>query len=1153
MTNARRRSLHAVSSVNIAYSCQYMENHRGVSVMGAQSQLGAATTSEGQPLLFAFDSENNFHATVSADGGQTPWSDYPIATEVIASYGSAGAAAKSFAVSQEQDGGPVSLLLTVTPSGAPEELWILAGMDSSPAAPWLKSAEQRNWSKISAADAISGPLNIADLRAMPQTASGQGGYYVAHNAERGTYQPFSISLGEDGSGASVAPIVPPENYVQLIDLAAGMPNSAFNPGLYTLFAQKAGGAATLMFRSDDGTVVPFGVSAAASAVAVLPYVDEGAMVTDLFVADVVGEAPAILYFNANQTPGADGFVQPTMTIPLPTWASPVSEIHVATDGYVVSLWGRAGGYVFHIQAPFGSGAYGNPGSWSQPVPLLANVTAMGIHISAQRGLTSLFAVQQQSDSYAGLIEFHKDQFTTTGHWRKRKLLLPASREYETLQTYTHRLAFTDENNMAMGNTQVAVTSTATVILEINGVMVTVPGQAANVSTGAGPVMVSTDTAGLLDIMQVTASPASPVVTFTLNGQSQSIDPTVNTRAAMVAQLTPTGPNNTPPVASQTWYSTNNMSSAQVGQAVGVINDNTPTSATALSGGHIVTSLDLSIDTFMGDVWNAICEGFDDLVSIAVEAGELLISIGDLVITAVIKTYEDVAAALSAIIAAIGAALTDLFNLIAFLFDWGNIIAIQQQILGFNQQLLTAAPTLFAGVGNCLGQWLAYLGDKIADPSSSTGLPASGVQSTNASATNAQTAPGPNQPASTDPRLSWGQKQVPPPASPSASAPAPRADAPQDSSDPLTDFVTDCGDFILAVGEDIGGLADGSTSLSGFAEGLRSSAGDLATNLSTLVGTVGDDGSEIMQSVTTMLNQGIDIPLFTCLYDHFFKEQLTPLALVSLLQAVPATFVYTMTGPSPVVAANFMPSTSATQNIFNILPTLLPNPPSATTPHPHLSDEGRANLKALRAGLGDGEPIGYCAFARILVGILHVFRAGSTFAVEGLADALDEPTPVVPGPLFPLILQDTIIWIGEALILSYIAVVEEEDGVVDTLPLMNLATSVVMLLVQQQPSTPPTVAQAEGILTAMSIASGILGSWEIGGGISGIAAGGSVSVADGIGGTLYGMNELLEFGCLLGAPAEELKADILVTRIGLMAASAAACIIAGGLSYGNTEQ
>jgi len=1120
MSTALRRKFpgDAGPASTVTNTCQYMENHRPVMALGPQSALGTATTADGHPVVFAFDSSGTFHVSVSADGSSAPWSNYPIAGQVMDSYAaSAAPKPKLFAVSQQVDGGPITVALVVTTQvaggGVADDLWLLPAVDSAADAAWLKNGPT-TWVKLpfnlNVGGVVADQLSVDSLRALPATAAGSSPISIVFLRDTNlALLPFAVDL----SGATAAAwtqLLPGDSYSTVAAVAAGQIYTGFYPGLYTAYTG-AGGTNELIWTSSGDPVTEYKVTAP-SAIAVLPVSgNDGSVYTDLFVSD----GDQLLYFPYDAQPDGTGKVPPTVLVSGKA-VTGCTELQVASDGQMVSLWGlNADGYLFHIQAPAAS--YGDPSAWSTPVPMITAVTALAMHISATRGLTSLFAVQNQG-STPQLFEMHKDHLQVTGgHWRKRPVHLATEDKYETLQTYSHRLQFLDDDAMPVGGRAVTVTTTTSIVLEVNGVTVSVP------SKPAQPVTVTTTAAGVLDIVQIADTPAAPILTFTLDTASATVDPTAPVRQAITDNLTKTPSPNPPPAS---WQPRQKIDPDQAGQAVTAINDNGPSSVD-----HELGSI---FGTFLGDICMAVAEAFEDLVKIAVEAGKFVVTFAEYTFSAIVHTFEDIAAAFTSLLQAIGAALEDVFKWLAFLFDWDNIKAIQQNLVAFHNDLLTGLGSAFGGILTNIAEWIEYYGDQIAKGADlSASLPGNSVQNSSkqSNATAGQNTPS-GSPGSTDPRLSWGQNQTPPV---TAGAQAGHGASKSVGDDPfataMAQFGTDVASFLLVAGEQLGDLLDGSDNLQQAGEALQGKIGTLVGDVGKIVAACGTDISDELATIDKLINKSIDIPLFSALFDDIFKEDLTVLNLVTLLEAVPATYLYGLATDGNGQASAFLnpDDLASLQKTLAHIGKHLPKPPksaaAAEAPSPRPLGEGDTLTGSLQVALG----------------LLHAARCITTMGV-GAAETAQTvaPTDLTVAGLYAAIRWDAGVWVLEAATSLMISV--SETGKPEFTDIFNMAFSASVLKAILTVS-PTNEEQVEAVAKFMGCLSVIVGAMEaVAGGIEIADGDDAVEKLLGCGELLYGLNEIVEIGQLIKPASAE---SISGARAGL-ALFAGVAMLVGGL-------
>ncbi len=921
------------SAFTISVTPQYMENHRPAALIGADSPLDTAITSDGQPIVFSLDDGGNLMATVATDNTpQQGWALYNISTPVMQSYSSnykpAGVA---FAVSQDSGSsiadssssgltpGNISIVLTVSVTNVQNadswtEVWVLSDVSPDSNAPWL--ANPAGWTKPSTSGTgLGSQVSVQDTRALRFNSAGVNYQAlepmgVVHVQSGTQLVPYLVPMS--GSGEWEALNVE-HAYSQLISGAVGrtaytaeMDGHPIN-GFYKIVVPVGETAPVTSFTCNStGSATVFD-TVSPTALGTVPSSYEGQLATDLFVVD----GSTLLYFACDaKGPTPSSAVPGEIVLESPILTG-CSELHCSTDGNVVSIYGLANGVIFHTQASYAN--RGSASAWNTPLPLLTAVTKAAMHISEGRGLTSIFAIQaagtglsyQQngltvepppsgSGNATVLVEMHKDHLTSSGHnhWRKRRLHLPDDTNFLTLQTYTHTVKIVDQYANPAANTPVLITAQSTVVLEVNNQCVTV--------TAAAGATVNTDLRGCLEILQDASTPAVTQLTFTATALEATPAVTVDATAQTSADINTyanAAASNPKAVTAQAWC-TKSSSDLQTAQGfVGTLSSTkVPPPSTAIE--PRTASSENPVEAFFGDIWQAICEGFADIGSLIIKAVDgvtsVFINIGQWLYTAVLETAEDVCAALSAVIQFLGAGLEDLFQWLAFLFDWETIIANQESIFALQSAMVTAMPKVAAGALGTLADWLDHFAKNLSPISGK--LPQTSVNTQN-QAVQGQTTNSSTGVSSSDPRMSWGQSQVQPPGTSGGSGQS------GDSSSSLTGAVAA---FVEEVGSDVSSLLQSNISFSQFAATLENDALKLIANILTagadwvtnMEGTVATLMEEMLAPLTATLN----IPLFSSLFQEATKcseypdgENLTLLGLIALLEAVPITFIYGLVG------------------------------------------------------------------------------------------------------------------------------------------------------------------------------------------------------------------------------------------------------------------
>lgn len=1178
--------------------CVWMENHRPVQPLGPQSALDTAITSKGQPILFSYDATYSFQATVASDGKGSGWSNYSIADEVTAA---CGGQIGGFVVSQalHDDGSPgdISILAKmVVNSGACHQIWVLSGMDNAPDAAWLTDKSQRNWTQLAyfADNDPNNPhlpgvtaetLQVSDLRVLevaPHSTTASGLVHV--EGDGGVLQSFTLAMPRKKvkkDAPCAWTYIPPETtFFELKDAAAGAPQTASAVGVYKLYPNPdqnvpvipgtyvRSGPRLLSFLQYGAQVVYFPIlsDGNASAIATLPAgVYEGVPVTDLFVSD---GANINLYMGAYDYSGNVPVPQPPAPWPNPItvanapWLSSCSKLYAATDGTVVSLWGlTGGGSVFHIQAPYADRS--DPTQWSTPVPLMANVATAAIHISAKRGLTSIFATQNQASPVGAvrssgpnpanlnpynpfgsngpsLYELHKDHLVQTGgspmgnsHWRKRPVHLPADNNYLTLQTYTHRIQFCDQYGNPASRKPVNIATTATTVIEVNNRTLTV--------TSAKGATATTDASGYIELLQDGASVSAPTLTFSLANTSAqvTVDPTAPVRVSMQNNIN-AGATDSNSIQQTSWYQL--PQGVTIQQVQGCAND-IATAQTQVTADEIRRHCEAlaarrgvgdGIGSFFGDIWHAVCEVENEIQAFSVDLDNgiatITINFGEqLQFSAILNTFEDICGALATVINYVGAKVEDIFQWLAFIFDWENIITIQKNIQAFNAATIQNFTSLNLVTWGCnqLASEIQALAGKVSsfDAASLPDLTCEGNNQNN-NTLQQQNLPA-NAPAGNDPRMSWGQSQLPSPSGTSGAA-TNRRPQPEygDVQDALSQILADIVNFSNKVGSNLIDVAENQETISTAAQNVLASGAtlivDILNDLASAVAQLPQPIVSLATQYQTDLEAPLNIPLFTQLYlDATNGETLSWLSLASLLQAVPSTFVYATVVPGGA-AGNFLSASelSSLQLVIN-----------------NLCDDGarRKGVNTQRR-LRDGQPSETAAFLRMALGVAHMCRCLSALALSEMPE--DPKILAVPAGVV-----DTLVWGLETGLNIWIACAE--SGSPEAVDWANLAGACLGLIycgsLDGGSLDGPSVQETVGCLSI------VVGTWEIIVGIQGlINAEGGAETEGLVALTAYGVNEFLECVERVMVRLKETEAaeEVLGVRLALMAASGIGQIMAG---------
>jgi hypothetical protein len=1169
-------------------NCQYMQNHRPVQPFGAQSAMAAGMTSEGQPLLFSFDSAGNFQATVAADGNSVQWTTYPIG---VSSYAAGQASPAMFGASQQgnqgQQSGAISLVMamTVNPgdggsfaTGSYHEVWLLPNLSNDPQAPWL-SAKSQPWLKLNFPDnpalgLSAAKLQLADLRVLTLSTTGPNGTpstALAHVVDptNGNLLSFYIDMTNTSGDGAWTLLNPECSFTALTDSATGALDSSNAVGLYKLYEYQ--GTNCLTFMSSQDPVTKFPVSSAASAIASLPGVYEGNSVTDLFVSD----GPNINLFLSSGSATAPV----PITIMSASWLAGCTSLHATVDlsdtpNAVVSLWGvTASKAAFHVQAPYANRSV--PTAWNVPFPLLGQVNSAAVHIGTTRGLTAIFANQGPAGA-TNLVELHKDHLTLSGanHWRKKPVhVAPAPGAsgqslFQTLQTYTHRIQFLDQNGVpppavtsgtAVVGAAVTISTSATVVLEINGLITTV--------NAGQSVQANLNPSGIVDIMQEAYTPQQPTITVALASQptaTTTIEPALNVRnkitsdvASAAAQQAANSQYN--PTTTLPWYNPQNGATlSAVSKTVSQANainfnaTNKPAPTTAKVG-------DSGLFSFLGDICQAIFEGLEDVfeatVSAVEEGWQLVVKLASDTFNVLIQTVEDIAGAIMSVISWIGATLEDIWNFLAFIFSWDNIFIIQTQLYGFYSGLLGVMGEVIDDILTLLGTWVSANGTALISHAASN-APAQSAQTTSQQGNAKQSANAPQgSPQSTDPRMSWGQSQLPSSGSgPQASQAQPGAKkaastapavAPPKSTDPviaaLQQFLTDFETLAENAVGDLGSLLTGGN-VSDAAQTLEANIGQLIVDIGNIITALGQETGASISGLASLIDGSSGIPsFFSGVYDVFAPAGSPPFGFLSifcLLQAVPTAIAYDIACGGKADVNNFLPASVTTQFCTQLttylknltapapiatkapaskpatvtLAVSAPVAPKAAVAKP-AAPAGQTVLVA-KAVSDDTWPITTGLF-QIVHGGLRILRGVSTNA-SYLAEIAYMQQNINPTSIAfrAALVEDGLIWAGEGLTGLGIDLVEGNSPWINIVNLVGgLCVAVRAYLVPFGADTFNTLASVSNFMALTSIGVGV---FELIDGIEDLDDSSAAVVVAGASDACYGANEVLEIFTAVGA-------------------------------------
>ncbi len=1130
-----------MSSYDINSSTQLMENQLAAQALESQSALAVTKTADGQVLLFSIDQAQTLRATICQDGSATGWTTQAISGAIPAPAGTL--TVKTFAATQAAvpaGDAPAAITLLVavtlsTPGGA-RDLVYVTSLAADAAASWVTDPASISWTPrpfdfTSPQFPQLGPtnLNVADIMLATISAAAPFGVVTVVDPGDGIDRPFAIDLTPADTSDLWNYMEPEQDYTELLASAPGHPAGTLMAGIYKLYTYTSNDQPELsltfkptapQFPARFFQITPNATTLAA----VAPLAGAGNSFTTLLVAD--GGAIVVYPWN-DTTQNQQSFYVGTAAATNPqgsTILTEVSALQAVADGSLLSVWGLNGsGQIFYLQASIdGSGSLSN---WTAPLPVLSNVLRAAPYLSETRQFTTLYAVVLDPTTQdETLYELSRDPLSGGG-WTKCQIQLPATDAYVTLSTYTTRVQVIDTtNNNTPAPVTVQITASRSVFLQINGFYYTLnPSQ---------PVSLATDPTGSFTLMQVLSGLGAPTYFFAVIDQSSnqplppiSVDPTTGVRSQLATYTT-----GQQLLAAQT--------TTTQGQTQPLLNAVPPATADQLASG-IQTLSGIAPAAVQwppsGDLGQA--PPNESLESILVDLADLVLAVQEFVFavgastlftiindvtsgqwqltvqiegtlySAVISSAEDVANAVGALFNAVLTTFEDVFRWLAFLFDWDNILTIQQALVSLYTVALDNAPDLVTAAMKTLSAWITYVSSSIESRFASLVsqlLSQVPDQTLGQLLVGLQTSSSPPMVPSTDPRLYWGQPQVaaPLPGNGGSGTTDPLAEA--GATTPLAEALTNVVNSIIDVApqwrDALVGLSDSTVTLRAALATVLDTPLNLINGIDTVVDLAVDELASIFPALSSELTSPLQIPLFTALYSDITEgETLTVLGLFCLIQAVPCTVIYGVATNGNGQAADFLPA-SQIQEIDQTLAHVaggLPQPPSQQA---RAVDSPFDNSPTAGGRRIVPEILAEDSGLFVIRGVLHLARTYTTVWVS-LGDFLEDPGPQGSGPAGPMLakayLADGCVWMFEGLI----GLVQENSGLqIISIGLLNTLAGCGQIYIRRAISK-------ETLGWTRAGASFIIGVDEVWYGVRSAGEDTATFVAE----VAYGLNEVLELG------------------------------------------
>jgi hypothetical protein len=872
---------------------QLMTNHVPGVALSAQRRLHTVYSATHSPLLFALNSEHRLSLTLPSTTSSTGWEalDLTASLTARAELGSTPVV-HSFAVSQDPDGGIWLVLAAAAGAGRPSRVYVSKRM--------ANTESTQDWSTLAAGlteRRIPDNLTVTDILVGGDRGSTPFSVVVALD-EQDRVEYHQINPDPAGSWSST-PVPLPQDATRCVAVAVGR-HRDFGTGIYSLFELAT--LHSLVFTT-------------------LPVDFEGELMFDTVELDLpAGLAAAALDTVANPDGttdlyvGGDGVCRysadrqatshlPTENLMDSKHVSGVRDLVVATDqhGAQLSVWAidRRDTLVYvEGSRPAAGGDY----AWQQPLLLETEVTALSayrVQVAAEHDRSSVAMALGGSDGGFRMLT----QDPQTALWRHQTVSLHTRNEVLPLQTYTTRVAVTDERGDPLRDKEILIEPDRDCAALVNS---------RYYALRAGtPKPATTDAQGVVTIVLETADLSAPVYTFHVDGSvALTADPGADTKETLRGltgdAIHDAKRNNgkplldTPPDAA-----TRDKAANAVGQLMRAHDDlsrqksartSTEADAATVSAEGI---RDGWVDVGVGDLLTALRGEARDVTDFLVRqiedsaAWKFAVWVGDQMYEAVIEFAHQAIAAIDWVLEhTLGISLEDLIDWLGFLFSWDDILA--------NHRVLTKIVTLsfdhvtqeLAASKKSVDDWFGTVrgsftdGKLVVDRSADIFAKRVGRDAAQLSAE--------HQKALDKPQTSWGTHQL----SGNLGQATPGEYVPEDPGDLLATVVDEEIAVFRQLGEQLrtlfaGGV--GTLTLGEIVEAVAEMVGiAVVDTLENMTLTVIDAGILVVKAVEAMLTTRWDIPVLTPLYEKVIcrgdGSELTLVDLICLLGAIPATIV-----------------------------------------------------------------------------------------------------------------------------------------------------------------------------------------------------------------------------------------------------------------------
>ncbi|HEY2267203.1 MAG TPA: hypothetical protein VGI96_31590, partial [Streptosporangiaceae bacterium] len=574
-------------------------------------------------------------------------------------------------------------------------------------------------------------------------------------------------------------------------------------------------------------------------------------------------------------------------------------IAASTDGGRTAVWGIGPqgqlGY-----ATCAAGREGDPAAWSHPVPLVPAAEQFAFFLNLDAGTSVLFAHIDGSQ----LVRLTQDP--VTAGWSQRNILLPPTAPDDMVEqdTFTTHIQVTDDNRVPLPGASVSVTATSPVSVYLNDVY--------HLLSPSVAAQVSTDTSGVLTVVQETSSLAGVCFRLTLMGTPAvvaDVNPMSKAQATLAAvtsgddlagvQVTGSDGTSRPLVPATVAASDRDAAAASLAQLAtiggGLPSDGSRQQAASPASIRASAAGDPGIAVAAGDLFRWLEQAATDVESFVVHEAEglyhFVATIAGEAYHALLDCYDAVVHAVEFVLSKIEVFFEDLVQWLGFVFGWSDIVRTHQVLKNYIRQFVASSAgsmaDIRAGLQNSFTQAQGFIGSWA---SLSAGIPP-GLAAGTADGTTQSAAALPGQDS---PQSNWGTQLL--------RGNVPSGSMPAGGGDPGADVLAAIGALGAAIGRERDVLQAAGASLQAdvigkfhdlsFAqliEGVIAIFTEaLLQSLENVLLAVLDVLEALVEGVVDLLDTAIDIPVLSGLYKEISGDDLSLLDVICLVVAIPAT-------------------------------------------------------------------------------------------------------------------------------------------------------------------------------------------------------------------------------------------------------------------------